>query len=218
MYKHWIGLAACLLALLMISGCRSSGAGEQGSTTAPQQTDQNEILPPETTVPEDTSADIGTIIGTSPITPPDGLWHPDVTQTRLSYRTTNWKSAFNTENGCFLLADSVASVNDGLQKAGVTADMLDVSAYDDTFFQANRLMIIPMTSNSGSIQYKANVNFSNGTFTIKLEGKLSGDAGTADMADWLVAVILPKNTYPIDTPITLANNQSYTGDLVISNR
>lgn len=216
MHKHWIRLTACFMAMLILAGCQSSGSGQQG-TTAPEQGQQGQILPPETTVPE-VSSPLKDPVVSSPITPPDGLLHPEMTQIRLDYRQTNWKEAFNTAEGCFLLAEDGSSLTEGLAEAGITAQVLDTSAYDEAFFRENRLMVIPMTTNSGSFRFEVSVALDGNTASVSLKGKLPGDAGTTDMADWLVLVVLPREEYPAEWTITLVNKQTNNGDLVVSDR
>lgn len=218
MQAKWKQIGICLLAMLMLTGCQPSGGGQEettanttvGTTTVPTQTTAPIETTMETSVPESTGT---------------GFWETipnassellETSQIRLQNRKDGWGSAFVTDNGTFLLADSTEALLQGLSSRGVGTDALDLSGYDDDFFQSNRLAVIPCSSNSGSVRYQASVTLDGNTVSITLEGKVNGE-GTTDMADWLVLVTLPFEKYPENTVVTVPAAYTKTsGNLEVS--
>ena len=108
----------------------------------------------------------------------------------------------------------LADVLDALASMG--KDVTLPEGYDDSFFAANRLVLVPMQSGSGSMRYEVTAEFDGELITITLTGKMP-EAGTADMADWLVLVPLSRTEYPAGYQIDLLTDQSApgTGDVEV---
>ena len=201
---------------------------------ASQADPQDTILPPDTTEnvadttqPEDTTAPQTTLdfeevtdpavdvtIGLQPVVPPvDPVTGGDAAtdQIRIHTGDSGWQSAFNQENGCFALVSSVVALNE--LKAGKLAGFdMDLSAYDEAFFEHNRLVLIPRSSNSGSVKYQAKLNVDDEFIHISLDAHMP-EVGTMDMAQWLVLVTLPRGEYgPL--PVTVPEAGGVTGNQV----
>lgn len=183
-----------LLALALavsIWGCASSAD--------PQTT----TLPPDTTAPqvtvdyeEVTDPSIDVTIGAEPFVPLPGITSGTDAQTaQLRIHTTGsgWQNAFKQETGCFALVSDVQELN-SLVESKLSAFELDLSAYDEAFFAENRLVLIPRSSNSGSVTYQAKLNVDGDMIHIELDAQMP-EIGTADMAEWLVLVVLPDAQY-----------------------
>ena len=213
--KNGKRIGCMLLALLMAAsfwGCASSqqpdGTMSDTTQSAPETTAQPETTQaPETTVPEVTADNpIGLpSVDTKPAESDEALASE---QLRLHSVTGGWKSKFNQAGGCFAVAASVeelAALTEGYD--------VDVSAYDAAFFTENRLVLIPRSSKSGSIRYSAYAQRENGNVNITLNGEMP-EMGTADMAEWLVLVVLPYSVYDAALTVTSpapADSGSSTG-------
>lgn len=121
-------------------------------------------------------------------------------QIRLHNMPQGWMEKYTGEDGCFILVQSRQELMELIQQFPGTA--IDSTGYDDAFFGENRLVVIPRTSNSGSVRYTAKITRENGVVNITLAGRLAGE-GTMDMADWLVFVDLPVQEYGADTPVSV---------------
>ena len=121
-------------------------------------------------------------------------------QIRLHNMPQGWMEQYIGEDGCFVLVHSRQELMDLIDQFPGTA--IDSTGYDDAFFAENRLVVIPRTSNSGSVRYTAKITQENGVVNITLAGRLDGE-GTMDMADWLVFVDLPIQKYGADTPVSV---------------
>lgn len=126
-------------------------------------------------------------------------------QQRLDTVRSGWADAFNGNNGCFLIADSVTGLTEALSYRGGLDTQVDLSEFDDAFFEENRLVVIPRSTNSGSVRYEASISAEDNAIGITLQGKVDG-IGTGDMADWLVFVVLPLKDYPVGLTVTVAGS------------
>lgn len=165
----------------------------------PTQTDTTAPAGIETTVP------FGKEDPVLPVTKPGEGNVENVTQLRLHDVGSGWREPFNTPRGAFFAATSVQMLIEGLTRCHIDVSKLDLSAYDDAFFARNRLVVIPRTSNSGSVRYSANVVQADDGVHISLVGKMP-EVGTADMADWLVLVPLSYSGFT--GKITVENGKS----------
>ncbi len=210
MKQHWIKLAACLLAVLLLAGCMPSNMGQPGDTvetTSPAVTDAPEDPTGETAegtdpVPETTPDD--SLIATNPAEI-QKLIALEASQQRLRGKQADWGNRFTADNGNALLVSDAQELADKLPERGIGSDETDLSGFDENFFLNNRLLVIPMRSNSGSVRYEAAAECASHSAQIMLEGKMNGE-GTADMADWLVFVTLPREAFPEDMTITTTAN------------
>lgn len=61
--------------------------------------------------------------------------------------------------------------------------------YDDAFFENNYLLMIYVTSGSGSLRYGVSgVSIENGELCVHVKLTNNPEIGTCDMAGWLIAV------------------------------
>lgn len=208
MKQHWIKLTACLLAVLLLAGCMPSNMGQpdlSGETTAPaadpapvEGTDPIEETSPPKMEPGDS------LIATNPAEIQKTIVL-EASQQRLHGKQADWGNRFTADNGIALLVSDAQELADKLPERGIGSDETDLSGFDEEFFLNNRLLVIPMRSNSGSVRYEAAAACEAHSAQITLEGKMNGD-GTADMADWLVFVTLPLEAFPEDMTITTTAN------------
>jgi hypothetical protein len=186
MRKYIRRAAALSLGLLLMAGAFGGCTGVRTDDPTTPGTTASGI--PQTTIP------FGKDDPSLPATGPVQSNTEDVTQLRLYNMRNGWTEAFRTENGMFLAADSVQALMSGLSDRGIPVEKLDLSDYDDRFFAENILVVIPRTSNSGSVRYSARVEQSEAGITISTVGKMP-EIGTSDMADWLVLVPLDRSLY-----------------------
>ncbi len=215
--KYWKRISCSLLSLVLAAslwGCATSGAPD-GTTSAGNTTQVPETTTPTqttteapdwTTVPETTAPTVITPIVTQPQTVAGTAVTTE--QQRIN-RTTGWASMFNSDDGCFLVVDSVDALLEGLRQRGGMDESMDLEKYDEAFFQDNRLVLVPASSNSGSVRYTAKVTVEGETLHIEFEAQMP-QIGTADMAEWLILVELPRAEYGSSLTITVPNmsNQS----------
>lgn len=215
--KYWKRSGCILLSLIMavsLWGCATSGAPD-GTTSA-----GNTTQVPETTTPTQTTIDVpetttdGANETTAPtvfvpiVTNPQTVAGTAVTtQQQRVHRSAGWASMFNSDGGCFLVVDSVDALLEGLSQRGGMDKSLDLEKYDEAFFQENRLVLIPASSNSGSVRYTAKVTVEGETLHIEFEVQMP-QIGTADMAEWLILVELPLAEYDASLTITVPNMSS----------
>lgn len=183
-------------------GC-ASHAEPQTTTLPPNAANESTAAPEEVTDPqttvyfeEVTDPAVEVTIGLQPVPPQTGTAEGvEVPTAQLRIRTveSSWQNAFNQENGCFAMVSSVEELND-LATEKLSAFDLDLTAYDEAFFAENRLVLIPRSSNSGSVTYQARVNADGGFVHIELDARMP-EIGTMDMAQWLVLVTLPNGEY-----------------------
>lgn len=183
-----------LLALLLMLGL---------SACVPENEEPVQSTPALTTAP--TTVDTETEEPSMASTEPDLDVFTEVTQLRVHDVKANWMNVFETGDGAFFVATNVQMLMEGLSRRGIDPSGLDLSAYNSAFFAANRLVIIPRSSSSGSVRYSARMDRKDGGVKITLIGKMP-QIGTADMADWLVLVPLDLRTYP--GKITVENVRS----------
>ena len=187
---------------------------EPQSTTLPNDTADNvpattlavETTAPQTTVDfeEVTDPTVHATIGLQPVVPPvesvngeDGRTN----QLRIHTVDSGWQNAFKQENGCFAVVSSVVELNE-LAASKLAGFDLDFTAYDAAFFEHNRLVLIPRSSNSGSVKYRANLTVEDEFVHIELDAHMP-EMATMDMAQWLVLVDLPRGEYgplPVTVP------------------
>ncbi len=176
--KRILGFSlAVLMTAATVSGC-----------TAPQEAQPTLTAP---TVPQEPTISLDKENPMIPVTKPVEGNTENVAQLRLYNARPGWINAFETDNGAFLLADSVESLLDGLSGRGVDTSKLDLSAFDDAFFENTRLVVIPRSTNSGSVRFSARIDRTADGVKIAPVGTMP-EVGTADMADWLVLVTLSK--------------------------
>lgn len=154
-----------LAALLVLTGCQTSG----GETTPTETT----AVPTETTAP----AVAETTVPTIPMNPVIGATEP---------------------------GDSIAFANPGKARIAYTGPRSSVQYvtsveqlpdeewfkdYDEEFFKTKALLILVETVNSGSVQLEIEaIRVSGDTASVEVKRTLSGDAGTTDMATWMLWV------------------------------
>jgi hypothetical protein len=163
--------------------------------SAPNAAQPTITAPATVTVPQNATIPLDKDDPMLPVTKPVEGNSENVVQLRLYDVRSGWMNAFNTEQGAFLLADSVDSLLDGLSDRGINTSKLDLSGFDAAFFENNRLVVIPRRTNSGSVRFGARIDRTDGGVVITPVGQMPG-VGTADMADWLVLVSLNRADYP----------------------
>lgn len=210
-----------LLSLVLAAsmwGC-ASHADPQETTLPPDtanvpSTQPVDITDPQTTVhfEEVTDPTVDVTIGLHPVLPQPGILAGEDTQTaqlRIHTVDSGWQNAFNQDTGCFAVVSSVKELNN-LAASKLSAFELDLSAYDEAFFAENRLVLIPRSSNTGSVTYQAKLNADGEFVHIELEAKMP-EMGTMDMAQWLVLVTLPNGEYD-DLTISVPEAGGVTGN------
>lgn len=179
--KRFLGFSlAVLMTAATVSGC-SAPEEAQPTLTAP-------------TVSQDSTISADKEDPMIPVTKPVEGNTDHVMQIRLYNARPGWMKGFETDQGMFLLADSVESLMDGLSQCGVDTSKLDLTAFDAAFFASNRLVVIPRSTNSGSVRFSARIDQTADGVKITPVGTMP-QVGTADMADWLVLVALSKAEY-----------------------
>lgn len=122
---------------------------------------------PETTIPA-TAAPPTTQTLPSAILPNGQLALQNPGKLRISYTTKRSSVQYIT-------SASQLPKDDAFQK------------YDEAFFQTKALLLVTETVGSGSVNVSiASVTISDSTATVLLSHKMPGDAGTTDMATWLL--------------------------------
>lgn len=202
--KNRIALACVpvLTAAMLFSGCTPAPQNETAPVTEPpRMTAEAPTQTPETTepaVPETTSETISPILPTEQVIP---VKTEEAEQYRLRNVSGEWWNAFaNPGDNYVFVAASAEELTDGLKARNV--DVLDMSRYDDAFFAENRLALIPRSSNSGSVRYSYSLTETADGLEIGIYGEMP-DIGTMDLADWLVAVPLPRNVCPDGAIVTV---------------
>ena len=202
----------CLFLLALALAASMWGCASQKD---PQPTTLPTVNVPETTLSADTTAPQTTVdfeeitdpvvdvtIGLEPVVPPvdtgtnDEAW---TDQLRIHTADSGWHSSFNQENGCFAVVSSVLELNQ-LAASKLSGMDVDLADYDEAFFEHNRLVLIPRSSNSGSVKYKAGLEVTDEFIHITLDAHMP-EVGTMDMAQWLVLVSVPRAYGP--QPITV---------------
>lgn len=209
MKKHWINLTASLLAVLLLAGCMPSNMGQSDpadETTAPAVTDPADetTAPPtdfgeETLPPEKDPGD--SLIATAPGGTAEAF-ALEALQLRLHGKKDDWGSYFPAENGHALFVSDAVELADKLAQCAISSEEVDLTAFDEEFFLNNRLVVIPMRSNSGSVRYDAMGALTGTSLEILLEGNIDGE-GTSDIADWLVFVTVPREAAPDVLTVTV---------------
>lgn len=200
--KRMKRLGCLLLTLTMAASfwsCASSNGPADTTTRAPEST----TVPKETSGFE-TAPDTTVGLGRDPVGVLPGNLSGDeaaTAQLRLFGVRAGWKNVFNHELGCFAVASTVEELQ-ALMGLNTAFAGLDVSDYDEAFFTENCLVLIPRSSNSGSVRYQALVNVEGEMLHIELDAKMP-EMGTADMAEWLVLVRLPRAQYSEDLTVTV---------------
>ena len=202
--KRFFGVSlAVLMTVATVSGC-SAPEPAQPTLTAPASAVPTVPQQPNPLDKEDPMI---------PVTKPVEGNTDNVVQIRLHNVRPGWKNGFETDQGAFFLADSIESLLDGLYRCGLDTAKLDLSAFDGAFFEEYRLVVIPRTTNSGSVRFSARIDKTADGVRVTPVGSMP-EVGTADMADWLVLVPLSNEEYPgnvtvenMRTPVT--NTQRY---------
>ena len=215
-------LAVCLLAACL-AGCNVNAVTNE--PTDPTGTDPQTTEPPTTEPP--------VVITTDPTKPADSpaIDRPIVSdvqgtaqlkQIRLGGYDKNWVANFGDILGEFAIIndyDSLVSAFAAVDGMGRTVNF--PGEYDAAFFAENRLVLIPSGSSSGSVRYVADAVWGDNKIVISLQGKMP-DVGTADMADWLLLITLPRDQFPEDMPIEVhslgSQNTGIKDNLNISDR
>ncbi len=126
-----------------------------------------------------------------------------VEQARVSGYDENWISRYNNLLGDYVVADSVQALTDALDQIRSMGKEFTVNDYYDAeFFQDNFLVLFPGQTTSGSVRFELEATLEGDTLTITASGVLNG-VGTADMADWLLIAVLPREKYPTDAQIVI---------------
>lgn len=206
-----------LLSLVLAAslwGCASQADPQDTTVSVPETTLPADTTTPQTTVDfeEVTDPGVDTTIALQPVVPPVDPVTGSKAQTnqlRIHTADSGWQNAFNQENGCFAVVSSVNGLNELVATKLAGFDQ-DLSAYDEAFFEHNRLVLIPRSSNSGSVKYKANLNVDEEFIHITLDAEMP-EVGTMDMAQWLVAVSLPRGEYGA-LPVTVPEAGGATGN------
>ena len=168
-------ICAILALMLVLTGCQTAA----GETTPPTQTTPaaaEVTQPQETTVPtqpQETTVPKLPEFGfaTDPVIGPqtgEPLPFAYAGKTRLQY---------NGDRNFVLYVTSVEQ----LPKEG------DWKGYDEKYFETKALLIVVDTLGSGSVQVELeSVTVDEGIATVTLKRTLAGEAGTADMATWML--------------------------------
>lgn len=216
MKKTWMHLFAGLLAVMMLAGCAPAGedardttpptkSAAEAPTEAPTEVISDQPAPTEGTLPQF----VGKLVEAEA-----GLGSVDCTQLRLGAEQImdGWWNRF--ANG-YLLCDSVESLHSKLTACGIDPEKSDLQGFDQKFFSENRLVVLPRTSNTGSVRYSAHLVDTNGGVKVVLTAH-TPEAVTWDMADFLVLVPVPLAKYPANVTITVdpAGSPSGTGGAV----
>lgn len=198
--KRWTALALVLVLLIPASACGFSEHPDKPTepttspTTGPTQGSTTEPTGFSTTDP--TAWNPGTA----------GTVEVQAEQLRMSGYLENWVNRFCNSIGASVSVGSVQELETVLKQIrALGKEFSDPETYDAAFFEANFLVLIPAQSTSGSVRFNAVAAAENEKITITLTGKLNG-VGTADMADWLVLVSMPKTTFDVDVPVTVVTN------------
>ncbi len=192
--------AAIFAAAVLMSGCDGSGKPVDPSSTYEPLTTAVATVPETTAVPEETDSEkestaMGQIIGIP------GTETRQADQLRLHNMTGDWWQSFaDTDDSYVFVAASVEELTTGLKERHM--EELDVSKYDEAFFEENRLALIPRAANSGSVRYRYSLFETADGVEITLFAQVP-EIGTCDMADWLVAVPVPVAEYSEETVITV---------------
>lgn len=187
---------AVLMTAAAVSGC-SAPEPAQPTLTAPGSVPVT--LPQEPTIPMNREEPM------IPVTRPVEGNADQVAQIRLYNVRSGWMNAFDTDQGAFLIADSVQSLLDGLSSRGIDTSNLDLSTFDAAFFADNRLVVIPRSTGSGSVRFSARIEKTSDGVKITPVGTMP-EVGTADMADWLVLVSLSKAEFSGTVTVENAGN------------
>ena len=202
--RNRIALAcvSAFTAATLFSGCTPAPQNETAPVTEPpRMTAEVTDQVPETTeqtVPETTRETVSPILPTEQVTP---MKTAEAEQYRLRNVGGDWWETFsNPGDNYVFVADSAEELTSGLKERNL--EDLDMNRYDDTFFTENRLALIPRSSNSGSVRYSYSLTETADGVEIGIYDEMP-DIGTMDMADWLVAVPLPRDSYPEGTMVTV---------------
>lgn len=193
--KNSTRLLAMILALLMtvsiLPGCIQT-------VDTPETT---EGIQPTTEPTTEPTTDPTTEPTTEPVTEPGAVTSVHVTQ--LDAASGGWMDDFAAQyGGPLTVVGNTERLNTVNNSLGENAEIPD-GLYDDSFFEANRLAVIPVTSESGSTTYSCTCEFDGELITLTLT-EHTGD--TTDMGYFLLLVVLPLEACPAGYQIDLLRN------------
>lgn len=160
---------SCVLCLLL-SGCQSAHSAPTGTAAPAASGAETTVLPStgEITVPTTLQIEPAPLPTEIPGTPLTGV--ETAGKVRLPYTG-------NRASVQYVTAPDQLPEQEGLE------------AYDEAYFADHALLLIIETVGSGSVQVELDAIYVDGdTATVVLSHELPGDAGTADMATWLLWV------------------------------
>ena len=168
-------LKCCCMALaasiFLLAGCQT---GERDMPTL------NETQPPLATSGEREGEE--TMAKT--VKPPQAL-RP--IQLRLYGRNPGWWDGFRNGDTYYLVAENPQNLRGQLTQRGLNPEKLELSHFDDAFFEDFVLAVIPRTSSSGSVRFQHRIAVRQDRVVITVDAQVP-EIGTCDMADWLVMV------------------------------
>lgn len=153
----------CILTVLMLllTGCQAAAQPAE-TTVAPRPTTAPEV---ETSVP---TLPMNPVIGATE--PGDGIAFSNPGKARIAY--TGPRSSVKYVTSVEQLPDEEWFKD-----------------YDEEFFKTKALLIVVETVNSGSVQLEIEaIRVSGDTASVEVKRTMSGDAGTTDMATWMLWV------------------------------
>lgn len=220
MLQYWKKLTAGMLVIVMLAACLAGCVSDDNPdpTTGPTQITTQATTQESTTghtepsatetEPSTTETEPGT--GETLVIPAPLNAEPE--QLRLDGYNAGWVNRFVGEYGAYKLVNDTQQLAELLSAiTGMGKNVTLPETYNEAFFDQYRLVLVPMQSASGSVRYEVETSFNGELITITLTAKMP-EAGTADMADWLVLVPLARNAYPEGVQIDLLANQSPVGN------
>lgn len=162
---------------LMLTGCREAGTGQSSGTEGNTVTAGSEIE--ETTGAQKTDETLDFTPITDPeITVPKHPLDDSQTGTPLQFGDTGRLRIAYTVN-----LSSVRYITSAADLPGYE----EFAQYDDAWFQNHALVLVTETVGSGSVELGINaIHVEGGMATVTLSHEMKGQAGTADMATWLL--------------------------------
>ncbi|MBR2888702.1 MAG: hypothetical protein IKC09_00320 [Oscillospiraceae bacterium] len=200
MTDNWKKYAAGVLAVLLLAACLA-GCGVQAADLDP--TDPTEPSVDQTTAPADEPTKPSE--GPTVVRPvgPSILGTAEMKQLRLPGYDSNWVVRFQDTFGACLTVQNADAFADAFASiSGLGKNIAVPQGYGEEFFAENYLVLIPAASASGSVRYVADAYVAEEKISIVLEGRMP-EIGTADMADWLLLVVLPRDQFPTELPVEI---------------
>ncbi len=208
--------ALLLAVVLCFGGCVRS---DTPPTTAPTTQSTTQPTTEPTTVPA-TEPSVPTTEPTV-LKPNPGLTYGETLesyQLRMPGYEESYMRKFHNQYGPCARVRSTAELNaimECLDRDGDTATALE--EYDEAFFSRQDLILIPVSSNTGSARYTVEVHHvEDGTMTLAVRAKPfdPNQSVTDDMADWLMLVPLDRAMYgemtiQVESSNSLPGNSEY---------